>query len=122
MDKEPQFEKQETPEKKLIRLLKEKGVEDPETREILNSWIYSREKEIEKLEGEPYRLAQISFNIQRACIYFQGGYAEEALTDLEETRVQIFHELGEESELYDEVIEQMDEIEDFLRANIKALE
>lgn len=47
MEKEPSFENKESTEERLMRLLKEKGVEDPEAKSLLDTWTREQEKQVE---------------------------------------------------------------------------
>jgi len=107
---EPKFENLETAEQKLVRLLKEKGVEDPEAKEFLDKWTREQEKLIE--QAEDYPLEQIKFNLRRARLYFEAGYVDEALEDFEDARTQAWNE--QRTELYAAIMKEMDEMEDSL--------
>lgn len=112
MEKEPTFENKESPEQQLVRLLKEKGVEDPETREFLDIWTREQEKQIEQSTGDEYSIAQIQFNLRRARLYFTAGYIEEAFENFEGARIQAYNE--QRNELYQAIMEEMNKIEDSL--------
>ena len=81
MEKEPTSENEESPEQQLVRLLKEKGVEDPEARNLLINWTLEQEKQVE--QSDDYHLEQIQFNLRRARLYFAAGYVDEAFENLE---------------------------------------
>lgn len=112
MEKYLTFENKESLEQQLVRLLKEKGVEYLETREFLDAWTREQEKQIEQSTGEEYSIAQIQFNLKRARLYFEGGYAEEAFENFEAARMQAYNE--QRDELYQAIMEEMDKIEDSL--------
>jgi hypothetical protein len=66
----------------LIEALKSNGIEDPETRELLQKWL--AQKETEAMETGS-RKSQIEFEIQQAEIWIESGYADYAADLLEET-------------------------------------
>ncbi|MBI2446700.1 MAG: hypothetical protein HYV51_02660 [Parcubacteria group bacterium] len=106
MEEIKSFEKQESAEQRLIRLLKEKGTEDPETRELLDAWTREQEERIEE-GNDP--AAKIEFNFKRARLYFDAGYVEEALENLEADRMEAWNENREE--LYEAIMAEMDMME-----------
>ncbi len=109
-EKELTFETKESPEQQLVRLLKEKGVEDPEAREFLDIWTREQEKQVEQSTGEEYHIAQIQFNLKRARLYFEGGFVEEAFKNFEAARMQAWNE--QKDELYQAIMKEMDQVED----------
>jgi hypothetical protein len=110
MKKESTFENKESPEQQLVRLLKEKGGDNPEAREFLDIWTCEQERQVEQSTGEEYRIAQIQFNLKRARLYFKSGYVEEAFENFEAARMQAWNE--QRNELYQEIMREMDELED----------
>lgn len=109
MEKEPTSENKENSEQQLVRLLKEKGAEDPEARKCLDIWTLEQEKIVEQSTGEEYRIAQIQFNLKRARLYFEAGYVDEAFENFEAARTQAWNEGREE--LYQAIMKEMDELE-----------
>jgi len=109
MEKKSAFENTESSERKLVRLLKEKGVEDPEAREFLDIWTREQEKQVEQSTGEEYYIAQIQFNLKRARLYFQSGYIGEAFENFEAARMQAWNKRRED--LYQEIMDEMDKLE-----------
>ena len=107
MEKEQKFETKENPEQQLVRLLKEKRTEDPETKEFLDSWTREQEQMVEK-STDPE--APIQFNLRRARLYFEAGYVEEAFENFESARMQAWNE--QRNELYQAIMKEMDELED----------
>ncbi|MCK4354837.1 hypothetical protein KAW43_00580 [Candidatus Parcubacteria bacterium] len=101
-----EFKKEEEPEQKLIRLLKEKGVEDPEARKLLLSWTIEQEKQVEKSDDPE---APIQFNLRRARLYFDAGYRKAADENFEAARTQAWNE--NKKKLYQAIMKEMDEIE-----------
>ena len=77
-EKEHSFENKESQEQQLVRLLKEKGVGDPEVKKFLIDWSIKQEEKIEKLTGIESRKAQIEFELQKGHLFFESGYMEEA--------------------------------------------
>lgn len=101
------FENKESEEQRLIRLLKEKGVEDPETRSFLNFWTIEQEKWAEN--SEDYKMAQIEVNLRRARLYFSAGYIDEAFENFEAARMQARND--NRGGLYQEIMAEMDKLE-----------
>ncbi len=104
---EPKFESRESAEQKLVRLLKDKGVHDPEANEFLDKW--TREQEMTIEQAEDYPLEQIQFNLRRARLYFKAGYVDEALEDFEDARTQAWNE--QRTELYEAIMKEIDKLE-----------
>ncbi len=78
-EREYSFENRESQEQQLVRLLKEKGVEDPEVRKLLIDWSIKQEEKIGKLTGvESSRKAQIDFELKKGHLFFESGYIKEA--------------------------------------------
>lgn len=114
MEEEPTFENQEnkeSAEQRLVRLLKEKGVEDPEARNLLDSWTREQEKQVE--QSDDYHFEQIQFNLRRARLYFKAGYIEESIENFEDARMYAWNEQRED--LYQEIMEEMDRVEDSIK-------
>jgi len=113
MEKEPIFEENETPEQKLVRLLKdmkEKGVENPEVMKLLDNWTREQEKKVEQTDDPE---APIKFNLLRARLYFKAGYVEEAFENFEAARMQAWNEGRDE--LYQSIMEEMNQIEESMK-------
>ncbi|MDZ7586284.1 MAG: hypothetical protein U0946_00900 [Patescibacteria group bacterium] len=108
MEKEPTFENEEGPEQQLVRLLKEKGVEDPEARNFLDIWTREQEKLVE--QSDDYHFEQIQFNLRRARLYFEAGYVDEAFENFEAARTQAWNE--QRNELYQAIMKEMYQVED----------
>src|SRR4051812_22887601 len=60
---------------RVVEILKAKGFEDPESREIMIAWSEKREAEV---SAEGTREAQVNFEIERAEIYRDAGNIEYA--------------------------------------------
>lgn len=97
----------ESSEQKIIRLLKERGIEDSEAKELLVAWTVEQEKEVEK-SSDPE--ASILFNLKRARLYFKAGYVDEAFENFEAAREQALNESRDN--LYRAIMDEMDQIED----------
>lgn len=104
MPKEFPFSEKEISDQELISALKHKGVNDPETYQLLRRWTEQEEKRV-AVDPE----ASIEFNRRRAALYFESGYIEEALDVLGNARMQAWNE--QRTELYNAIVAQMDEIE-----------
>lgn len=68
--------------KELVVGLKEKGIENPEVLEALNVWTAERERIVEGFGNTPE--ARLGFEVDRAKLYADGGYRDEALDMLHE--------------------------------------
>ena len=102
-DKSKPFENTEIPEQRLIRLLKERGPEDQETRQLLISWTEEQERQVANIPR-----ATIEFNLRRGRLYFAAGYADEAFENFEDARREAWNEQNEE--LYNAIGEEMDKL------------
>ena len=107
MKKLPKIESGEGAEQRLIRLLRERGVEDQEARKSLGDWTRGQEDEVKK-SGDP-ATAAIELNLRKARLYFAAGYGSEALESFETARIQAWNEHREE--LYRAIMAEMDEFE-----------
>lgn len=90
MEKMPSFEKPETLGRRLIRLLKEYGLDDPRAKEALLEWTLEREKEVE--QSDDYRTAQIELNLKRAQLYFEAGLFDMAFENFDGAMMQAWKE------------------------------
>ncbi|MFA6397617.1 MAG: hypothetical protein WDK96_02085 [Candidatus Paceibacterota bacterium] len=105
MEEKLSFENIENKEQHLINLLKEKGVGDFETKNLLNEWIIEQEKQVEK-DKNPN--AVIELNLRRARLYFKSGYKEEALENFKDALTQAWNE--HKDELYGSILNEMDKL------------
>ena len=110
MEQEPEFENEEISEDQLIELLKSRGVEDTEVRELLLKWTAEQEKKAE--ESEDHHLAYIELSLRQARLYLAAGYIEEAFESYEAARTFAYDEFRDE--LYEVIMKEMDEVEDSL--------
>lgn len=97
----------------LIEALRTKGIKDPETRELLQKWAEAKEAEVmakNNAEASDNVRAAIEFERERAKLYFEAGYINEALDTLEDARLQA-HQIGDQ-ELYNTIMAEMDKIEE----------
>jgi len=102
----PSIENKESAEQRLVRLLKEKGAEDPEAQSFLDLWTREQEKRVEESNDS---VGQIELNLKRARLYFDSGYTEEAFENFDAARVQAWNENREE--LYKAIMAEMDMLE-----------
>ena len=72
MEKLPKVEGGKSAERRLVRLLREKGVEDPEAKKLLADWTQRQEGEVKK-SSDP-ATAAIELNLRKARLYFAAGY------------------------------------------------
>lgn len=100
----PKFENKESAEQRLVRLLKKGGIEDPEARELLDSWTQEQEAQVENSPA-----ASIELNFRRARLYFAAGYLDESYENFEAAREQAWNDNN--PELYQKIVAEMDEIE-----------
>lgn len=105
MEKIPIIEKRENEEQKLIKLLREKGFDDPESRELLLEWTIGQEKLVE--QSNDYPLEQIRLNIRRARLYYSAGNSQVASEAFEDALTQAWNE--EREELYRQILQEMDD-------------
>ena len=104
----PKIESQEgkIKKEKVLKMLKEKGFDAPETKELVLVWTIEQEALIEK---ENTAKASILFNVERTDLYLAIGDIDGALECLEDARAQAFYE--NETELYGEIVKKMNELE-----------
>lgn len=95
---------QENPEQKFINLLKEKGLEDLEVKNLLDTWTKEQEKWAENQED--FKGAQIEVNLKRGRFYFAAGMMNESYESFEDARTQAWQENREE--LYKKIMNEMD--------------
>jgi len=94
----------ETPEERLIRMLKENGPDDPETYQFLQQWMKEQE-ELVTQSSDPN--AQIEFDLKLARIYFKAGGEQEAFEIFEGARRQAMQE--GKTDLFNAIMQEMDE-------------
>jgi len=90
----------------VIELLRTKGIDDPEVKELVTKWTIQQEA-LATEEGTAK--ASINFNISRSELYLAIGDVDGALEALEDARLQAHSE--NEIELYNQIMKKMDEIE-----------
>jgi len=100
---------QENVEQRLIGILKEKGIDNLEAREALDSWTKAQERQVEMSENPA---APIEFNLRRARLYFAAGFIEEAFENFEAARTQALNEKMDDK--YEEIMNEMDKLEEGL--------
>lgn len=106
----PPFENKESKEgaeERLTQLLKEKGIEDPEARNLLDIWTREQERRVEE-EKSP--TGAIELNLKRARLYWKSGYKDEAWENFESAREQAWNE--KRDELCKAIEEEMNTLED----------
>ncbi|MDO8557026.1 MAG: hypothetical protein Q7R98_00995 [Candidatus Jorgensenbacteria bacterium] len=112
MKEMPSFESEESlesMEERLVVMLKEKGIEDSETKKILNAWADRLEKWVVE-SGMP--TAGIELNLKWARMYFKAGFTDSAVENFEHAREQAFNE-GKD-ELLKAIDAEMDKLESSL--------
>jgi hypothetical protein len=84
-------------DEEVVTVLK-KGFDNPETQAIYNKWL-------DQLEAgrTEHSLYDIEVSLRRAKVYFDAGFKNEAIADLEETLEGTIGELGEEDILVTEI-------------------
>lgn len=65
----------ENKEQRIIELLKERGMEDTETRELFLAWLQEQEQIAEQAKGND---AYIQLEVRKARLYRAAGHEEEA--------------------------------------------
>lgn len=83
MNHEPKFESKENKEEILIKVLKEKGLEDAEAKTLLVAWTQEQEKIAEAQTGDAYHVAQIELNLKIARLLYSAGLLDEAYENFE---------------------------------------
>src|SRR3989338_8325221 len=101
-----EFEIEQQSEQELIRRIKEKGPEDPETRDTLITWTREQEERVRE-SNDPE--AAIQFNLKRGRLYSSAGYPEEALKNFESARMQAWNESMDA--LHKAIMTEMDQLE-----------
>ena len=101
------FEKNETPEQILVRMLREKGFDNPESCKLLLEWTMEQEKLAE--QSGDYIGAQILLNIKRAKIYRDAGNADAAREAFADAAEHAWNE--HRDELYGQIIAEMEKVE-----------
>jgi hypothetical protein len=92
-------------EQALIAKLRERGVDEEAQKELL-TWTEAQEARAREINTSR---ANIEVNVRRAKLYRAAGLIDEAWDVLESVRMQALNE--GESDLYDEAMQLMDEIE-----------
>lgn len=95
----------ETGERELIRILKEKGVDDPVAKQALINWTITGEKEADK-SSDPE--ARIKFELKRARLYYAAGFLEAAKDSFEAALTQAWNERRDG--LCEEIKEEIDKL------------
>ncbi|MFH0815097.1 MAG: hypothetical protein V1902_03435 [Candidatus Falkowbacteria bacterium] len=90
----------------LVRLLREKGADNPEAQKLLQDWVIKEEKQVETAIDYPTELIQS--NLRRARLYFTAGFVDEAMESFEAARTQAFNERRDE--LLQEIMNEMEKI------------
>ncbi|MFA5987295.1 MAG: hypothetical protein WC797_01420 [Candidatus Paceibacterota bacterium] len=70
---------------KVIEMLREKGVGDFGTREVLLAWVEQQEKIADKADQQGDVLAKMRCAADIARVYGEAGYLSEAIDELEST-------------------------------------
>ena len=68
--------------KELVKGLRERGIDSKEVREALDVWTIEQEKKVEAAGRTPE--ARIGFEIERAKLYAEVGFIDEALNTLDD--------------------------------------
>jgi hypothetical protein len=105
-EKMPVFETPETPEQRLIKLLQERGLDDPSAKEALIQWTIAQEQEVEQSKNKD---APIQLNLKRARLYFEAGLVDEAFENYEDAYNQAYNEYNDA--LCQLISDEMDEME-----------
>ncbi|MFA6197788.1 MAG: hypothetical protein WC734_01360 [Patescibacteria group bacterium] len=103
----------ESSEQTLVRLIKDRGVEDPEVRDLLTGWISAQETEVGS-SGD-YAIAQVRLELRRANLFFQAGYADAARESFEAAKLLAAN--YRRDDLYIAIGEEWDGIERLLGGN-----
>jgi erythromycin esterase-like protein len=105
MEKEQSFGREKDPEQELIGLLKEKGIDNPEVRDLLQNWTIENEKIVEQSDDPQTEL--IWLNLKRARLYFEAGFTNEAFENYEDARLLAWNLRN--NKLYEAIMQEMDQ-------------
>lgn len=94
----------ENREHRLIQMLKERGIEDPETKALLLAWADALEQKAQQSEGNQ---AYIQVDIEKGRLYAAAGYMEEAYHSFIAAREMAWNERLDE--LVAQIEQEMDE-------------
>lgn len=109
MPKPERGEREERIEKAaVVELLKARGLEDPEALDMVLRWTRQQEALVTAVNTPA---AAITFTMDRADLYLAVRDRAGALDALADARLQAYQE--NEQELYNEIMEKMDEIEEY---------
>jgi hypothetical protein len=110
MDPEARFENPESSEQALVRLLKDRGVEDPEVRDLLDGWISAQIEEVDR--SDDYAIAQVRLELRRAILYARAGQLDEARESFDAAKLLAAN--FQRDDLYEAVTEEWDTVERLL--------
>lgn len=110
MDSESRFENPESTEPALVRLLKDRGIEDPEVRDLLAGWISAQEAEVGR-SGD-YAIAQVRLELRRAILFGQAGFVDEARESFDAAKLLAAN--YQRDDLYDAIGDEWDGVERLL--------
>ncbi|MEK7519762.1 MAG: hypothetical protein AAB581_00745 [Patescibacteria group bacterium] len=99
-------EKEPVSEERVIEALKEQGLESTEALALLNEWIQQNERVADQ-ENTPR--ANVECTVKTAKLYYNAGYKEGALGELE-TCLMAAQNINDE-ELEEQILALMDDIE-----------
>lgn len=91
---------------KIIEVIKEKGIEDAEARELFDKWLDNRQAEVEKKNTSK---ATLDLNIEIAEIYRDSAMIEAAIDAFHDAASQAWNE-GDD-ELYEKLIDEIEKLE-----------
>lgn len=112
MDPETRFVNPESTEQTLVRLLKDRGIEDPEVKDLLAGWIIAQEAEVSR--SDDYAIAQVRLELRRATLFSQAGFVDEARESFDAAKLLAAN--YQRDDLYSAVEDEWDTIESFFTA------
>jgi len=113
MGPESRFEEPENAEQNLVRLLNDRGIEDPEVKSLLAGWISEQEEEVGR--SSDYAVAQVRLELRRAILFGQAGFVDEARESFEAAKLLAAN--YQRDHLYEAVTEEWDTIDRFFEAS-----
>ncbi len=101
-------ENYENPEQKLVRILKEKGLDNPEAKKMLINW-YEEQDNISEA-AENFDDAKVRSDWRLARLYFSAGLDDESLEKYKDTGDEAWQKGWDD--LYNEIMDERDSVRD----------
>ncbi len=93
IEQKPIIETNETLGLQFIRLVKEKGVDNPEVQDCISRWEDEQELLVEQeTDPDKRKIAEINLNLNRARLYWEAGMTDNAIENFNDTLLQAINE------------------------------